>query len=624
MTGAAREALIERLEVEAREAPGRYRRKVAALAVLGFLVLGGAVVLSLGFSVGLVVVLWAVSPLLLAKLLKVLWIPVAFAWMILRALWIRFDPPDGILLRPGDAPELEAEVERLRTAAGAPRLSGILLSDELNAAAVSLPRAAGLLGHRHYLLLGLPLMQALDRDQFAAVVAHEFGHFGGGDSRFAGWVYRLRSTWASIQHALAMRGGMFARAFSGFFGWYAPYFDAYSFVLARANEYGADAVSARVVGAPAAASALVRVRVGADALASEFWPGVQRAVARQPEPPRLLQAQVAARLRTPAPDDAARLANALTEIADHRDTHPSLRERLEALGQPATLPPPPSASAAEVLLGPLLATIEAELSERWRQAVNDGWQLGHKTLREDRARFDTLDAIGPQTFEERRDYARLAQVFTPERDMTPLWREVLAEQPDDAESHLQLGRVLVERGDAAGRMHLERAMALDARCTEAACAALDGHFRRTADRQGLAWLDEVLGSLHERRLRAAQQRNSVSSSDALVAATLGPEALTTLRDALEGLGKVKRAWLACKQVDDPDAADVPHFVLLIEVRWNAFAEKVATRVAELECLPGTFHVLTPDMDRGLAKRVRKAAGSPMYVRGQDEATGNAG
>ena len=72
MTGAAREALIERLEVEAREAPGRYRRKVAALAVLGFLVLGGAVVLSLGFSVGLVVVLWAVSPLLLAKLVNVL------------------------------------------------------------------------------------------------------------------------------------------------------------------------------------------------------------------------------------------------------------------------------------------------------------------------------------------------------------------------------------------------------------------------------------------------------------------------------------------------------------------------------------------------------------------------
>lgn len=624
MTATAREALIERLEVEAREAPGRYRRKVAALAVLGFVVLGGAVLLSLGVSVGLVVVLWAVSPLLLAKLLKVLWIPIAFAWMILRALWIRFDPPEGILLRPGDAPALEAEVERLRTAAGAPRLAGILLNDELNAAAVSLPRAAGLLGHRHYLLLGLPLMQALDRDQFAAVVAHEFGHFGGGDSRFAGWVYRLRSTWASIQHALAMRGGMFARAFSGFFGWYAPYFDAYSFVLARANEFGADAVSARVVGAPAAASALVRVRLGADVLANDFWPGVRRAVARQPEPPAVLQADIASRLRTPAPEDATRLDRALAEIADLRDTHPSLRERLEALGQPAAVPSPPRDSAADALLGPLLRRLEGELSARWRASVEEDWRAGHRELRADRARFDTLDAIGPHTLEERRDYARLAQVFTPERDMTPLLRDVLAEQPDDAEAHLQLGRALVERGEAAGRMHLERAMALDARFTEAACAALDAHFRRTADRQGLAWLDEVLASLHARRLRAAQQRNSVSASDDLVAAALDPQARAALRDALEGLGKVKRAWLACKQVDDPDAMHVPHFVLLIEVRWNAFAEKVATRVAEQACLPGTFHVLTPDMDRGLAKRVRKAVTNPIYVRGQDVGEGNAG
>lgn len=47
------EALIARLEVEEQRAPGRYRFRLALLATVGFLVLGGSVLLALGLSVGL-------------------------------------------------------------------------------------------------------------------------------------------------------------------------------------------------------------------------------------------------------------------------------------------------------------------------------------------------------------------------------------------------------------------------------------------------------------------------------------------------------------------------------------------------------------------------------------------
>jgi len=45
--------------------------------------------------------------------------------------------------------------------------------------------------------------------------------------------------------------------FEVFFDWYAPYFGAYSFVLARAREYEADRCSVEVVGKANAARALV-------------------------------------------------------------------------------------------------------------------------------------------------------------------------------------------------------------------------------------------------------------------------------------------------------------------------------------------------------------------------------
>mgnify|MGYP003587285643 CR=1 FL=1 len=74
-----------------------------------------------------------------------------------------------------------------------------------------------------------------------------------------------------------------------FFDWYAPYFDAYSFVLARANEYEADAISARVAGAPVAAAALQRIGVCAVGMDRVFWPGVQRSIQTRKQPAAALR-----------------------------------------------------------------------------------------------------------------------------------------------------------------------------------------------------------------------------------------------------------------------------------------------------------------------------------------------
>lgn len=57
--------------------------------------LAGSILLAFGLSVGLVVALIAISPILLAKLIKLIWIPIALGWMMLRALWVRIDPPEG-------------------------------------------------------------------------------------------------------------------------------------------------------------------------------------------------------------------------------------------------------------------------------------------------------------------------------------------------------------------------------------------------------------------------------------------------------------------------------------------------------------------------------------------------
>ena len=145
---ASHRRLVERLERSAAQSPGAYRFKLALLAIAGYGVLAVALVVALALSVGLGVALLLTKSVWAIKLIKLVWIPLLLAWLILKALWVKIPEPEGRRLRPGEAPALEREVERLRREAGAPPLAGIIIDTDLNAAAASVPRLLGLAGNR--------------------------------------------------------------------------------------------------------------------------------------------------------------------------------------------------------------------------------------------------------------------------------------------------------------------------------------------------------------------------------------------------------------------------------------------------------------------------------------------
>ena len=615
MSEAERRALVARLETFAQRAPKAYRMRLALLAALGFCVLGGAVALALGLSAGLVALLLAISPLLLVKLAKVVWIPIGFGWLVLRALWVRFEPPPGRPLAPGEAPRLVAEVERLRRAAGAPRLSGILIDDDLNAAAASVPRVLGLLGHRHYLVLGLPLMQLLDPAQFASVIAHEFGHFGGGHGRFSGWIHRVRLSWYRVLDGLAARGAWASRVFERFFRWYAPYFDAYSFVLARQNEYQADAMAARLAGADVAGSALIRVNVGAARLEHDFWPSVIDANRERAEPPDRLLRDMATALRSPHPQDDARLAVQLTAHAGVHDTHPTLVQRLQALGVAATVAPPPERSAAEVLLGDLLPSLEAAFSEDWRLRIGDGWRERYRAHADDCDRLAALESGSLRTPAETVEYAALVERVRPQDDPVPLYREAVRVAPQDAFAHFRLGALLLERDMPAGVGLLHHARMLDPSAADAVNTALAAYYRRRDDLDALDAVIDDQVSIADRRRGAQQARNALSAGDALLPHRLDAAALAAARTSLAATGKIGSAWIVRKHIEG-DADGLPHFLVL--VRWRGLVldtDATLQRVVDALELPGSCIVFTASGRRWIAGRVRKVAGLPTYRHG---------
>lgn len=365
-------ALIERLQVESAQSPQMYRFKLALLALLGFGVLWGV----LGPLVALAVyfLMTGQRPGIEAAYLAM---PLAFGLLMLRALWIRFDAPSGYRLQAGEAPLLEEDVERLRSAIGAPALDGIVIDGDLNAAAASVPRVLGMFGHQHYLVLGLPLMQLLDREELASVIAHEFGHFGARHGRFSGWIYRVRMSWHRVLEAFSETGFAATRLLLKFFDWYVPYFNAYSFVLARGNEYQADAAAVRATSAHTAASALIRIELASRRLESGFWPRMQALSRSQPRPPPQLHADLARMMRSLEHGDMARLMTTTQRDTDLTDTHPTLPQRLAAMPASPVLRILAGDSAATALLGERVPVIERELDRQWRKDAEPGWRERH-------------------------------------------------------------------------------------------------------------------------------------------------------------------------------------------------------------------------------------------------------
>jgi Zn-dependent protease with chaperone function len=604
--------MIERLEREARDAPGRYRFKLAMLAGLGFIVLGGSVALALGMSVGLVAVLALISPILLLKLIKVIWIPVAFGWFMLKSLWFKVEPPEGYHLREGEAPQLRAEIEWLRERTGAPELAGIIVDSQLNAAAASVPRAMGLLGHAHYLVIGLPLMQSLSREQFGAVVAHEFGHFGGGHGRFTGWIYRVRASWYRVLDGLAFQRSWTTKLFRRFFDWYAPFFDAYSFVLARANEYEADATSARVVGAPVAASALQRIGVCAARLDRDFWPGVQRSVQTSPQPPMALFREMATSFAGPAGNDAERLAELLDEKPGLEDTHPTLAQRLHALGQAPGDVAPPRRTAADSLLGPLQDHLEAHFSQQWCEGVGENWRERHVQHERDRARMSELAALPQRSAQETAEHARLVDDLCPQIDAVPLYLDALAANDGEGFVHYRLGLLLLDRDDPKGVVHLRRAMDLDPNAAEPALRRLEHHYRRREQLHELERVQNQLRALEDRQIGAFHARQELRSRDSFAAHGLDAESLETALAGLQRAGNVKQAWIVRKLLKG-DTSGVDHFVVLVAWRGMVMDESSALqKVVDAVDLPGSFVAISPAVDRGVAAKVKKTAGEPTY------------
>ena len=423
--------LVRLSEQASAEDGGAYRRSVAAFAALGYAWVVGCLLLAAAivtfcvgalmrgqFKAAMVGALLAAGGLLVTSL---------------RALWCRFDEPDGILLSPKDAPALFEALERIRAKIKGPPIHSVRLDGDFNASISQHPRFGLFGGAVNNLTIGLPLLMAIDRPRFLAVLAHEYGHLRGDHGRFAAWIYRTRLSWAKLNEGLRGDDGPVAAATQAFLRWYFPRFSAKTFALARQDEYEADRIAGKLLGRDTAGAALKEIAIKGAWLRREFWPTHWSAAAGSVLPigPYAAMGRM---LALPPEDGFAResLREALRQISDVEDTHPVLRERLDAL-EAAKAVPGWSTKPALELLGKSGPKWVAYFDKRWCKEHAGSWKERHAYLGRVQARAAQLNPDAPgATAADIVEYADLRRRLQARAELRDFYKKALGLAPAHA------------------------------------------------------------------------------------------------------------------------------------------------------------------------------------------------
>lgn len=314
-----------------------------------------------------------------------------------------FEAP-GPLLTPTEHPLLRALVGEVAARTGQPLPDQIYLDPELNAAVCDTGGLRGGEGGR-VMIIGLPLLAVLSVGQLRAVLAHEFGHYQGGDTRVSAWFLRAYDAIARTVAHLEEAGSVWRRPFK----WYFNFFLRRTAAIKRRQEYFADQLAVRTAGRSAAVEGLRTIEREWEVFA-RYWHSEATAVLQRGRRPALLDGFL--RFRASEEGAAAREHSAVPRPPDPYDTHPTTPERLaamERLDEAGPAPAPGDDGPAVALLGASIERLEIALLSgmagpeaarslepiAWEdvpeQVIVPGWR---RYAEEHRAAFEGLTVIG--------------------------------------------------------------------------------------------------------------------------------------------------------------------------------------------------------------------------------------
>ena len=232
-------------------------------------------------------------------------------------------PDVGVPLDLRQHPQLQDVIGTIATSMTTPMPDHVRVIHDVNAFVAQESRLLGLIPGKRMLGIGAPLLATLTVSQLTAVLAHEFGHYAGGDTRLSGLTYAGQE--AMIRSVEVNRGNIAGMLFAG----YTKFYLRVTQQVSRQQELDADAAAVALGGREAMSRALVAVEHQASAF-EEFIGDFVEPLWRHGQHPERLYQGFAQRQAARTSDERMTI-HPTSRPADPYDSHPPLDERLAAI-----------------------------------------------------------------------------------------------------------------------------------------------------------------------------------------------------------------------------------------------------------------------------------------------------
>jgi Zn-dependent protease with chaperone function len=595
---------------------GSQSRSIVWFAALGYAYL-------LVLIAGLVALVFVLVEFDLNRLVIV---PCFILFFVLISFILRIGRPDGHKLARDEAPALVDLVEATAAALQSPRPDEIILTSDINAAVVDLPRFA-LFGSRRWLIIGLPLLDLLPKDELGAVLAHEFAHLSRRHGRQGLWQARLQIAWSMMAHNAASNMPWVRFLFVPFFRWYEPRLRALIQQQSRAHEFESDHLAAQYTSAAAQARGLLRIALIVEHGRRTALPELLRGSYEMETPPADVMKRWGASLTgyIHNADGSRFMQSILSDATTSDDSHPSYRERIVALDCEPMIANTESALADLVKTSrtqgvqewltdaEVRSRIETDIAAEWTAEQGDAWHNLHLA-----ARIGALQSEHTAA-ESKWARAKWAASCLPAEAAIPLVRAVVTEQPERGAARVALGLLLIEQFQPAlvqeGESLLEEVQQHDARYALQAVEALQRHYLRLARSDQLPRLQLRERDLNRRNLNTLRERSGLNYSDVVRQCALPLPQLEHLREALRRYPEVHNAYLVEKKVRYLTATRAYFLAFTADVPWyrssGGRAQKIVNTLINEIALStdGDFVVVPMESSTSLERRLRKLPGA---------------
>ncbi len=189
---------------------------------------------------------------------------------------IKPNTPVGLTLSQDKAPELFKLVQQYHDYFKRPEIHRIVITADYELDIVKTPMWALPVWSTNTMVIGLPVLQGLSKEQFECVVARRIGQFSKRYNPLTNWLYQLRAIWQQYRVIYSKQKGPGNEPLKWFFAAYAPFYSMASLHAARLDELNADTYAMELFNDEAVLETITADSLCRWYLQNQFWPAVYK------------------------------------------------------------------------------------------------------------------------------------------------------------------------------------------------------------------------------------------------------------------------------------------------------------------------------------------------------------